>query len=62
MTLRALMEVTHPCVLCEGDLAVQTLWRDDTTGREVWSLRQAVPHSCEAMADLMRERARSQRP
>lgn len=59
MGLRALIEVVHPCVLCEGDLAVQTLWHDDQTGYEEWSKPESLPHTCEAWARLTSERARA---
>jgi hypothetical protein len=56
MALRPLLVVVHPCVLCEGDLAEQTLYRDDETGYEEWSLIKALPHSCEAFRNLRGER------
>jgi hypothetical protein len=56
MPLRALMVVVHPCVLCEGDLAEQTLWRDDETGYEEWSVIKALPHSCDEFRRLRGER------
>ncbi len=53
--MREILVVHQPCILCENDIQVWTLFRDDLTGEERIECED-VEHECPAMRALLRER------
>lgn len=53
--MREVLAVVQPCVLCEEPLEAWTVYRDEETGQERID-KEPIPHECEAMRRLLRER------
>jgi hypothetical protein len=56
--LREILTVVQPCMLCEEPLEAWHVLRDDLTGEERIE-KEPIPHDCEAMRRLLRERVRT---
>lgn len=55
--MREILTITQPCVLCEEPLEAWHLLRDEETGEERIE-KEPIPHDCDAMRALLRERVR----
>ncbi len=58
--MRALMVVHQPCILCEETIQIWTLFRDDET-KEQKIVTEDLPHNCEQMRKLRKERVKRTR-
>lgn len=56
--MREIMVIHQPCILCEKDVQVWTVSRDDETGKERIDCED-VEHECPAMRSLCQERLRN---
>lgn len=55
MSERVIMIVVQPCILCEQDQEVWTLWKDEEQAGERWTI-EALEHFCEGSWYLIQER------
>lgn len=55
VVMRLMCDWTVPCMLCEDDVEHVSVYRDETTRKEVVE-RIGLDHQCEPLRGLMRER------